>query len=178
MRHPVYVTEPERFRDADHGLVAFTDLIYVACPACSGRATIIERPGLPDRRHQSDLFFRPRRLSCQLCGVTREWTRGPRGAGIHWWATPEGPADPFFGLPLWLQTQCQGHVLWAYNQRHLDVLERYISARLREERRTICEMGMLERLPGWIKAAGNRDVVLRAIEQLRLQLSQTAPGRP
>jgi len=66
--------------------------------------------------------------------------------------------------------------LWAYNQRHLDVLERYVSARLRERRRAACEMGMLERLPAWIKAAGSREGVLRGIGHLRLQLSRTEPG--
>ncbi|MEW9532434.1 hypothetical protein AB0B72_28180, partial [Microbispora sp. NPDC049125] len=40
--------------------------------------------------------------------------------------------DPFFGLHLWLQTPCCGNVLWAYNIRHLDLLEGYIGADLRE----------------------------------------------
>ena len=66
--------------------------------------------------------------------------------------------------------------MWAYNQRHLDVLERYVSARLRERRRAASEMGMLERLPAWIKAAGSREGVLRGIGHLRLQLSRTEPG--
>jgi hypothetical protein len=175
VRHPVCVAESVRFRDYGHGLVAFSDLIYVVCPACTGRATVIERPGLPARRYESDLFFRSRRLSCQICAASREWTAGPRGAGAAG-ATFGGPADPFFGLPLWLKAPCQGHVLWAYNQRHLDVLERYVSARLRERRRAACEMGMLERLPAWIKAAGSREGVLRVIGHLRLQLRRTEPG--
>jgi hypothetical protein len=35
---------------------------------------------------------------------------------------------------------------------------------------------MLDRLPTWIKAAKHRGSVLKAIEHLRCQLSQTAPG--
>ncbi|MGI5171658.1 hypothetical protein ACQEU3_45665 [Spirillospora sp. CA-253888] len=36
--------------------------------------------------------------------------------------------------PLWLQRSCCGHVLWAYNVRHLDLLESYAAAKLREGR--------------------------------------------
>ena len=165
----------DRFRDNGYGLEAYSDLIYVVCPVCTGRATVVERPGLPDRRYESDLFFRPRRLSCHQCAASSGWEPAQRGAGVIG-ARPRGTIDPFFKLPLWLQMDCRGHVLWAYNKRHLDVMERYVSARLRERRRWACDMSMLERLPVWIKAAGNREAVLRAIGHLHHQLPRTAPA--
>lgn len=179
VRHSVGVAEAtdahDRFRDYGHGLVAYSDLIYVVCPACTGLATVVERPGLPDRRYESDLFFRPRRLSCNQCAASSEWEPERRGAGVTG-ARFAGLIDPFFKLPLWLQAPCRGHVLWAYNLRHLDVLERYVSARLRERRPGGCEQSMCDRLPVWIKAAGNREAVLSGIGQLRLRLLQTAPS--
>src|SRR5438874_5956664 len=84
-----------------------------------------------------------------------------------------GPNDPFFDRPLWLQTPCCGHILWAYNSRHLDTLRSYVAADLRE--RTGPTMGMLDRLPAWIKKANHRTEVLRAIDRLHDQLRHSRP---
>jgi hypothetical protein len=61
-------------------------------------------------------------------------------------------------------------VLWAYNAEHLNVLEEYVSAHLRERGHSVTHMTMLERLPKWIKDAKHRDEVLRAIGRLRASL--------
>src|SRR5687768_9071979 len=37
------------------------------------------------------------------------------------------PVDPVFGLQLWLQAPCCGHVLWAYNREHLEVIRGYVT---------------------------------------------------
>lgn len=79
------------------------------------------------------------------------------------------PVDPFFGLPLWLQTPCCGQTLWALNVEHLDVLEGYVAARLREKKPNTAYT-MLEILPRWMKTARHRDEVLRAITRLRESL--------
>jgi hypothetical protein len=79
-----------------------------------------------------------------------------------------GPYDPYFGLPLWLRRRCcGGRTLWAYNVAHLDLLEGYVGARLRERPVPAGSQTLLERLPGWMKAAGNRDELLAAISVLR-----------
>jgi hypothetical protein len=156
-----------RYIDDGHRLYAYADLLYVECPGCGERAVVVPRPGLPDLRYHSELLYRPRRLSCTGCGTTREWTAERRGNALVG-VQLGGPGDPFFGLPLWLQTPCRGRVLWAYNERHLDTLEAYVAAGLRE-RAAWPTMSMLARLPAWIKAAGNRDDVLKAIKRLREQ---------
>jgi hypothetical protein len=94
--------------------------------------------------------------------------------------TPRRSAqDPFFGLPLWLRTPCWGNVLWAYNLRQPDLLAEYVGADLRERvsrsrgegafRRFegVEAFTMPERLPAWIKSAGNRSEVLKAVGRLR-----------
>jgi hypothetical protein len=40
--------------------------------------------------------------------------------------------DPYFGLPLSLQTPCVGNILWAWNEAHRTFLENYVAAALRE----------------------------------------------
>lgn len=99
-------------------------------------------------------------LRCRECGadsnVTADWTPCP----------PSEPHDPFFGLPLWLQSPCRGRVLWAYNPAHLEFLAGYVGASLRE-RTPRKNSSHASTLPLWIKRAGNRDAVLSGVEKLR-----------
>ncbi|WP_241779738.1 hypothetical protein [Streptomyces natalensis] len=120
------------------------------------------------------MHYRPRGLLCELCGTTRDWTAERRGNALVA-ATLGGSNDPFFELPLWLQAPCCNKLLWAYNGGHIDVLEAYIAARLRE-RVGFPTMSMLDRLPAWMKKAGNRTAILRALQRLRHQLELSAPN--
>jgi hypothetical protein len=64
---------------------------------------------------------------------------------------------------------CGGRTLWAFNERHLEILEAYVGARIRE-RGEYRGMTMLAKLPAWLKSAKNRDVILRSICRLRTSL--------
>jgi hypothetical protein len=78
------------------------------------------------------------------------------------------PVDPFFRAPLLLQARCAGHTLWAYNEPHLDELRRFVEADHRERPTSPgSTQTMIARLPRWLGAAGNRQAVLRTIDQLR-----------
>jgi hypothetical protein len=74
---------------------------------------------------------------------------------------------------LWLRSECCGdHVIWAHNLEHLDYLERYVGAGLRERNPTTWKSaGLSWRLPGWMKEAGNRDELLRHFQRLRASLA-------
>lgn len=157
---------PARHRDRSGWLVRFTDRIAVVCPRCGGRALVVPRPGLATPKYFSELLFQPRRLSCAGCGAVDGWEAGARGAGLVG-AAPGGTEDPFFRRPLWLQTRCAGHVLWAYNTRHVDELAAYTAARLRERGGASPTMAMIPRLPAWMKRAENRAKVLAGLEALR-----------
>ncbi|MFF7381306.1 hypothetical protein [Streptomyces griseoluteus] len=78
-----------------------------------------------------------------------------------------GGEDPFFQQPLWLQTRCGGHILWAFNEEHVDELSAYVGAQLRERGGVRPTMSMFARLPAWMKRAGNRSEVLAGLETLR-----------
>lgn len=83
------------------------------------------------------------------------------------------PVDPYFRLPLWLQTQTRHGRLWAYNLEHLDQIRRFVAADLRERAPwydTGQKMTLVARLPVWIKRAKNRGEVLRAIDRVRASL--------
>ncbi|MFE1293090.1 hypothetical protein [Streptomyces sp. NPDC058751] len=87
-----------------------------------------------------------------------------------------GSEDPFFQQPLWLQTRCAGHILWAYNEGHVDELSAYVGARLRERGGVRPTMSMFARLPAWMKAADNRAEVLAGLETLRALAERMAPA--
>jgi len=109
----------------------------------------------PDLRGVSvtDFLNRPRRLVCPHCTTTRDWRPGERDC-YRLMADPHGPNDPFFGLPLWLQTPCCGHILWAYNDRHLATLESYVGTGLRERTNSDPKRGMPYRLPACLDQEG------------------------
>jgi len=78
-------------------------------------------------------------------------------------------------LELWLSIECCGNRLWALNEDHLVWLEDFVAASLRERRRDPAHgwsnSSLASRLPRWITAAENRDMILKAIEKLK-----TKPG--
>jgi hypothetical protein len=82
-----------------------------------------------------------------------------------------GQVDPFFRLPLWLTAECcGGHTLWAFNERHLDLLEAFVAARLRERGTGPGGLTLVARLPTWLKRAKHRGEILRVIRRLRASL--------
>lgn len=76
--------------------------------------------------------------------------------------------DPYFKLPLWLTTEVDGHLLWAYNHDHLAFLEQHIRATLRERTGPEYKNRSLgSRLPKWMSSAKNRGSILKAIARLQ-----------
>ena len=81
--------------------------------------------------------------------------------------------DPVFGLPLWLQTTFGQDLFWAYHYEHLDLLEQYVRAKLRE--RSIIARGsrnslMFSRLPSFVRKAGHRAQLLKLIKELQIKV--------
>ena len=88
--------------------------------------------------------------------------------------TAQPATDPYFGTPLWLQRETRHGWLWAYNLNHLDLLQRFVQAPLRERAPwydTGQKMTLVARLPLWIKRARNRDEILCVIGQIRASLN-------
>lgn len=125
------------------------------CGRCGTRLERLaaQREGSPPPRVE--------RVRCPTCGRTNllgvTWTRVPRRAE---------PRDPLVGLPLWLQTSVRGETLWALNRRHLDAIETYVGATLRE-RLPHFNGSFASRLPRFVTRAEHRADVLRALARLR-----------
>ncbi len=92
--------------------------------------------------------------------------------------------DPHFGLPLSLVDAGRHGALWAYNVRHIATLKAYVAATLRERGSRAGSQSMISCLPAWMKAAKNREDVLKRLvklEQLlvaRLTAPLTSPDTP
>jgi ribosomal protein S27AE len=137
---------------------AFGGETLVVCPRCGRRAVMremAEHPAGSDHRY---------RLVCPHCGCTASFSHLGffRRAG-----SPDG-------LRLWLETPCCGETLLARNAAHLDYLERYVRAELRERvadpRWGWANRSIVSRLPRWVGSAKNRAEVLRCIQRLRDRL--------
>jgi hypothetical protein len=145
----------ERFSDPKIELRDLAEAdVHVVCPRCEARAVVT-------KVHET------RRVVCTGCGHTAQWS----GESTEW----GGPVDPFFRLPLWLRADCRGHTLWAFNRAHLDLIEGYVAAELRERGHGEHRMSLVSRLPRWIKSAKNRDDVLRTIRRIREASHPAAP---
>ena len=77
--------------------------------------------------------------------------------------------DHWFGLPLVLRAPYGKHLIWAYNRAHIDALEGWIEADLRERSLKAHHLTMAARLPSWMKVAQARRPVLRALAKMRAQ---------
>lgn len=157
-----------RFRDQRERKYGYDFIVevLVRSPRCDGCAVVLAARGTigDGERSPSGGMDLRRRLRCRECGYFKDETVGSAVVG--------GPVDPFFQRPVWLQASCCGHVLWAYNSRHLDLLEAYVAAKLRERGDLVAwaPASLVERLPTWLKTSKNRAEVLRAIGRLRLTL--------
>ena len=102
-------------------------------------------------------------MPCPSCGLVED-------IGMRFRIERFGSAiDPAFGLPLWLQVPCCGHVLWAFNREHLAKLRQYTAADLRE-RIGVMHWSMFSRLPAWMTSAQNRDAVLKGMGRIEEKL--------
>ena len=152
--------DDKKFSDNGIMIYDFNDEFLVVCPRCASMARVI--PVEIKSEKLNNRLFAPRKLICLSC-VHRDIFDG-RSIGIG------ASVDWYFRLPLWLQISCCGETLWAYNQKHLEMLENYVAAKLRE--RTVKgRNSFLSKLPKWLKSAKNRDEILKAIAKLRGKLN-------
>lgn len=100
-------------------------------------------------------------LRCRGCGASHRY---PVHTASNW---TDHDHDCSSGLPYFLQTTVRGRVLWASNLDHLQFLENYVRAQLRERFLGSTHKTTAARLPVWIKGANNRAELLRALATLR-----------
>jgi len=153
--------EVERHIDTCERLSSFEDEVLVVCPRCAACAKQIRTRNVYSENRTTWV----RKLVCAKCGLAK------KGGALH---LPGVPLSPTTGLALWLQTPCCGDTLWALNLHHLETLESYVRADLREQHKHPVygwsSKSVLNRLPKWIKAANHRDEILKSIGRLKDKL--------
>jgi len=133
------MNEPTRFNDENKTLSDFSDEVWVVCPSCSKRAIA-----------KVDFQLNKARMFCLQCGYNKE-----QSTEIERNITVNQPAHLFFAAELWLQAPFKNELFMAYNGRHLEYLERYISATLRGHKDRD-HFTLLEKLPKFYHEAKNR----------------------
>lgn len=122
------------------------------------------------RDAKTDGIWKKLAVHCDQCGDDCEYeahiSKYPRNNGQV--------TDPVYGLPLWLQKEFRSDVFWCYNYEQLEVLYGYIGAKLRERgispRNLVSKnRSMVNRLPSFLKDAGNRAPLLKLMDGLRLK---------
>lgn len=139
-----------RFQDENLTLSHFYEEVWVVCPNCKKKAI-------------AKVVFENQiaRLFCVQCGNNKETTTALLKNGSIKMA-----AHYYFKAELWLKASFKKDVFWAYNDRHLEYLERYISATLREHKART-GFTLLEKLPRFYHEAKNREDLLKIITKLR-----------
>jgi Zn ribbon nucleic-acid-binding protein len=144
------MNNPNRFQDENLILSNFYEEVLVVCPSCAKKAIA-----------KVNFETKTARLFCVHCGYNKEVT-----TALSQTVSIQIPADAFFDAALWLQTTFKNELFYAYNNKHLDYLERYISATLREHKdRT--GFTLLEKLPKFYHEAKNRETLLKIITKLK-----------
>ena len=139
----------QRFMDDFTRFSDFDPEVFVICPQCGKRSTL---------QHRGLSAVPQYVLTCGHCGYSK----------------PGNEPSWVSRLELWLQTPCCGQVLWALNEKHLNWLEKYVAAALRERKQSPkfswSNKSLASRLPLWMKQAKNREAVLAGVGRLRQRL--------
>ncbi|UPL50918.1 hypothetical protein [Hymenobacter sublimis] len=149
---------PNCFHQSDKRLVFFELVLKEYCKQCANRIMV----EMPEVRHKKEAI----KVRCSDCGCEESYK--PTYIEHVGYSYSFNGVDPFFQLPLWYQASFKDELLWAYGPEHLLYLEQYIGARLRERNQRRYTT-MVECLPQFIKAAKNRDVLLKLLERMKLK---------
>lgn len=147
------MAQDKRFQDENFRLTDFYQSVLVVCPSCNKQAVATV-----------DFKLQKAKLLCNSCFYSKSSTIlfGPK-AELHM------AAHGYFHAELWLQAPFKNEIFWAYNQAHLQYLEQYIGATLREHKdRT--HFTLLEKLPKFYHEAKNRPSLLKLISKLKLTI--------
>lgn len=144
--------------------------VLVVCPKCSKKA-VVKTEGFSFLNSANNV-----KLICPNCGHNKELSGKPsivtnavnnkliKGNYVVFGR----PIDPFFHTDLWLTSDCQENLLWAYNYDHLNFLHLHVEAKLRERNgQPLRNQSLGSRLPRWMTSKKNREIVLKRIAELQ-----------
>ncbi len=78
------------------------------------------------------------------------------------------PCDPYFRLAAWYQIETPWGLLWAYNEEHLEVIERFVADKLRSRNGLpMLNNSLASRLPQWVTDSRHREAILKYIQRFK-----------
>ena len=104
------MNKQNRFQDENLLLSNFFQEVWVVCPSCAKKAMA-----------KANFETKTARFFCLHCGCNKETT-----TSIDKNATLETAANHYFQAELWLKAPFKNEIFWAYNDKHLQYLERYM----------------------------------------------------
>lgn len=126
--------QTKKIYDKGEWIYDFGDEFLIVCPKCALMAKVIpvENSGMLNLR----------KLICLNCGFNKPTNlrenadimasvEFSRDKNTESYIVIGGVFDWYFREPLWLQTECCGETLWAYNKAHLEFIENYVGSMLR-----------------------------------------------
>lgn len=146
----------DRFTDKKYRLSDFQDEVWVVCPSCSKQA--IATLNKAEKKA---------RLLCTQCGNNKTYSTlvaYEKGKTLE----IKQAAHLFFDARLWFSIPFKGEIFWAYNTNHLNYLEQYIAAKIREHSNR-SHFTLLEKLPKFYHEAKNREALLKVIAKLKMK---------
>ncbi len=100
-------------------------------------------------------------ISCKLCSETIKAKPKTVEINAFWYK------NNMVEFKYWYQLRFKDNLLWAVNKEHIEFLEDYVSADLRERYPKRYGMMLAERLPKFIKNKKNRESLLKALKKLK-----------
>lgn len=105
-------------------------------------------------------------LKCTICMQQKEYKPKIEEVAFCFSSDENKQRERWFNCELWYQKQFDTSVFWAYNGEHIEYLEHYIKATLRERNNSGSSSGSLvSRLPQFVKVAKNREKLLKIIKK-------------
>ena len=151
----------KKFTDDFRTRRSFANEFLVVCPRCSKKAKVSPTVIIT----AENLYKAERKIVCIHCGLFKK--KFPKKAiALH------VDKDWFFELPLYYVIKTNQGNLYAYNDEHLDYLEKFISSKIRErvksEEYGWSNQSQISRLPKWVKSSKNRLKLLLAIKKINI----------
>lgn len=136
------------------------------CTACGNAITITHKISATVPRASRHAMTQG--IACTVCR-TQNWVEA---IWVPYLSSGDG-RDPSFGCLLYLTEQTPRGTVWAYNRPHAEALQDWVASTTRPRGAAALPDAMAARLPGWIKSAANRSMVVKALERLVMRAAAT-----
>lgn len=106
------------------------------------------------------------KLKCPVCNQIKEFTPKITEVAFGFNTDSNVARECWFKAEIWYQKEFGKAIFWAFNTGHINYLENYIKADLRERNNNgSYNKTLVSRLPKFVKEAKNREKLLKIIEK-------------